>query len=152
MNIAPTDIAVFSRDRRPILVIEVEKGVHYATAEMAAQLRRGFIRHGLLPNVPFFMVATPIQMFLWHGDALPDAHPEYSAGTQPILESYAGSRAHREQPFRYGASEIVFFFWIADIASGVRRLSSDSELDRMLLESGLYEQIKGGSADFDVPL
>jgi hypothetical protein len=152
MSTAPADIAVFSRDRRPILIVEVEDSVNYVTAESAARLRRGLLGHGLLPDVPFFMLATPIQIFLWHGDTAADAHPEYSAGAQTVLESYAASRAHREQPIRGGSLEIVMFSWISDLASGARPLSPDSEVDRMLLESGLYEQIKGGTADFEVQL
>jgi hypothetical protein len=152
MSTAPADIAVFSRDRRPILIVEVEDSVNYATAESAARLRRGLMGHGLLPDVPFFMLATPIQIFLWHGDAVPDAHPGYSAGAQPVLASYGSSRAHREQPVRGGALEIVVFSWLSDLASGARPLSPDSEVDRMLLGSGLYEQIRGGTADFEVQL
>src|ERR1700758_4512088 len=95
MSTAPADIAVFSRDRRPILIVEVEDSLNYVTAESAARLRRGLMGQGLLPDVPFFMLATPIQIFLWHSNAASDARPEYSAGAQPVLESYAASRAHR---------------------------------------------------------
>jgi hypothetical protein len=41
---------------------------------------------------------------------------------------------------------------LSDVASGAPALSPDSEVDRMLVESGLYEQIQGGMADFDVQL
>jgi hypothetical protein len=44
------------------------------------------------------------------------------------------------------------FSWLSDLASGARALAPGSEVDRMLLESGLYEQIQGGTADFEVKL
>ena len=123
-----------------------------AAPEAAAGLRRGLMAHDLLPDVPFFILATPIQIFLWHGDAHPGAYPKYSAVAQPVLASYGSRRTNREKPVRGGALEIVVFSWLSDLASGARPLSPDSEVDRMLLESGLYEEIKGGTADFEVQL
>ncbi len=152
MSTAPADIAVFSKDRRPVLIVEVKDSGMYSTAESAAGLRRSLMAHHLLPNVPFFMLATPIQIFLWLGDAHPGAYPNYSATAKPVLDSYGSRHANRGKPVRGGALEIVMFSWLSDIASGARALSADSAVDRMLLESGLYEQIQGGTADFEVKL
>jgi hypothetical protein len=152
MSPAPADVAVFSKDRRPVLVVEVKGSGMYPTAQSAAGLRQSLMAHDLLPDVPFFMLATPIQIFLWHGDAPPGAYPNYSAAAKPVLDSYGSRHANREKPVRGGALEIVMFSWLSDVASGARGLSPDSEVDRMLLESGLYEQIQGGAADFEVKL
>jgi hypothetical protein len=152
MSTAPVDIAVFSKDRRPALIVEVKDGVMYSTAESAVGLRRSLMAHHLLPDAPFFMVATPIRFFLWRGDADPSAHPLYSASAEPVMESYGSRRANREVPHRGGALEIVLFFWLSDLTMGARTLPLGSELDRVLLDSGLYEQIRGGNADFDVEL
>jgi hypothetical protein len=152
MSTAPADIVVFSKNRRPILVVEVKGSNMYSTAQSAAELRRNLMGHDLLPDAPFFMIATPIQIFLWHGDAPPGAYPNYSATAKPILDSYGSRHANHQKPVRGGALEIVLFSWLSDLASGARALSPDSEVDRMLLESGLYEQIQGGTADFEVKL
>jgi len=152
MSTAPVDIAVFSKDRRPILVVEVRDGGTYSTVESAVGLRRSLMGHHLLPNVPFFMLATPIQIYLWVGDAAPKANPSYSADAGPVLNSYGSKHTDREKPRRGGALEIVMFSWLSDVASGTRPLSTDSAVDRMLLVSGLYEQIRGGSAEFEVML
>src|SRR5882757_7747345 len=152
MSPAPADIAVFSKNRRPVLVVEVRDNTMYSTAESAAGLRRSLMSHQLVPDVPFLMLATPIQIFLWRGDAHPDAHPNYSAVAKPVLDSYGSRHRNREKPGRGGALEIVIFSWLSDLASGARALLPDSEVDRMLLNSGLYEQIQGGTADFEVKL
>ncbi len=152
MSTAPVDIAVFSKDRRPILIVEVKNSGMYATPQSAANLRRSLIRHHLLPDAPFFMVATPIQIFLWRNDAPPEDSPNYSATAKPILDAYGSRHANRQKATRGGALEIVLFSWLSDIASGARALSPDSEVDRILVESGLYEQIQGGTADFEVKL
>jgi hypothetical protein len=152
MSTAPADIAVFSKDRRPVLVVEVKDSGMYSTVDSAVGLRRSLMAHHLLPNVPFFMLATPIQIFLWHGDAEPGAYPNYSAAAKSVLDAYASRHANRDKPVRGGALEIVMFSWLSDTASRARALSADSAVDRMLLESKLYEQIQGGTADFEVKL
>ena len=153
MSTAPVDIAVFSRNRRPVLVVEVENNALYSTNEEATDRRRCLMAHDLLPDdVPFYMVATRDRLFLWHGDAEPGAHPKYSATAEPIENLYGSGRANREKPFRGGAFEIAMFAWLSALARGALAVSPDSEMGRMLLESGLYEQIQGGSADFDVQL
>jgi len=152
MSTAPADIAVFSKHRRPVLIVEVKDSGMYSTAESATALRRSLMAHNLLPDVPFVMLGTPIQIFLWRGDAHPSAYPNYSAAAKPILDSYGARHANRERSVRGGALDIVLFSWLSDLASGVRALSPDSEVERMLLESGLYEQIHGGTADFEVTL
>jgi hypothetical protein len=152
MSTAPADIAVFSKDRRPVLIVEVRDSDVHSTAESAAGLRRSLLAHHLLPDAPFFMLATRIQLFLWRGDAHSNAYPWYSAAARSVLDSYGSRHANRGKPFRGGALEIVMFSWLSDLASGVRAPSPDSEADRVLLESGLYEQIRGGTADFEVML
>jgi hypothetical protein len=152
MSAAKADIAVFSKDRRPVLAVDVRDSGIYATAESAAELRRSLIAHDLLPEAPFFMLATPVRIFLWLCEARPDAQPQYSAPAKHVLDSYGSTRRNRESPARGGALEIVIFFWLSDVARGARSLSADSELDRLLLDSGLFAQMKDGTADFEVQL
>jgi hypothetical protein len=88
MSTAPVDIAVFSKDRRLTLIVDVKGGSVYSTAESASGVRSSLLEHRLLPDAPFFMLATSTQIFLWHRDADPDAHPNYSGTTKPILDFY----------------------------------------------------------------
>jgi len=152
MSAAPADIAVFSKDRRPVLAVDVRDSGMYPTAESAAELRRSLISHDLLPEVPFFMLATPVRIFLWLRGARPDDKPQYSAAANRVLDSYGSTHRNREPPVRGGALEIVVFSWLSDVARGALSLSPDSEVDRLLLDSGLFEQMKDGTADFDVQL
>lgn len=152
MSSVPVDLAVFSKDRRPILVVDVRAGAGYSTAQLAAGLRRSLLAHGLLPSSPFFMIATPIQLFLWREGAEASAWPEFSASARSVLDAYGSRHADTKRAARGGAFEIVLFSWLSDIASGLRPLSPDSEPDRVLLESGLYEQIRDGTVDFEVRL
>jgi len=151
MSTASADIVVFSKERRPVLVVDVRGGSMYDTVESAAGLLRSLLAHQLLPSAPFFMLATPTQLFLWPRDGTSDDVPKFAAATKAVLDNYGSKRLQTDR-LRSGALEFVIFFWLADLASGVRSPSPVSAADRMLLESGLFTYIQGGTADFDVEL
>jgi hypothetical protein len=149
---APADIVVFSKEKRPILVVEVKDTSLYSTPQDASSLRRNLIAHQLLSGGRFFMLATARQIFLWSNDARPDAPPNFAATAKSVLDAYGSRGPARDNNNRGGALEIVYFSWLSDLVSGIRRPSPDSESDRLVLDSGLYEQIRGGSAEFEVTL
>lgn len=149
---ARADIVVFSKDKRPILVVDVKDTRAYTTRESAAGVRRSLITHGLLPDTPFFVFATRSQLFLWPQNVDPRDPPGFTAAIDSILDDYASHRPNRPKTSRGGALEIVIFSWLSDLASGIRSPSPGSPADHMLLESGVYEQIQGGTVDFEVQL
>lgn len=148
---ARADIVFFSTDKRPVLVVEVKDTQLYPTAREAAALRRNLMAHGLLPAGRFFMLATPVQVFIWPDDAAIGALPPYSASATSILDVYGAPKVNAGRG-RGGALEIVIFLWLSDLAAGARKPVKTSEVDQIVVESGLYDQILGGSADFEVGL
>ena len=62
------DIAVFSRDYRITLVVEV-KGQKHATDEWAAKLRRNLLAHDMIPPSQYFLLALPDHFYLWKENA-----------------------------------------------------------------------------------
>jgi hypothetical protein len=152
MTTSTADIAVFSKDKRPVLTVEVKDTSAYTTPESAAGVRRNLIMHGLLPKASFFMLATPVQLHLWPVSAGPEARPAFTAAARSVLDHYASHRPDGSTRRGGGALEIVIFSWLSNIVSGIRSPSADSDADRMLLESGVYKQIQGGTADFEVQL
>jgi hypothetical protein len=148
----PADIAVFSKDRRLILIMEVKDGGREMTAQYAAALRHNWIGHGNLPVTPFFMIATRFHIFLWRGEAELGALPSYSATTTPIVTAYCPTITRMRRWRVCGGLDFAMFFWLADIMDERRPLSADSDTDRVLLDSGLFDEIKGGKLDLDVLL
>jgi len=152
MSTAPADIAVFSKDRRPVLVVEVK--VAGCTP---------------LPNRQRDCAAA-----LWHTTSCPTCHflcwprrfkysygavtrlqvliRNYSAGAKPVLGSYGSRHANRDKPFRGGALEIVMFSWLSDLRAGHVRYRLIRTWTACCSSRGLYEQIQGGAADFEVKL
>jgi hypothetical protein len=151
MSASPSDIVVFSKQRRPVLVVDVRNSGLCDTAESAADLRRRLLAHRLVPDIPFLMIATPVQLSLWLQGANADDLPKFTAPTKAILDRY-GPRCPKPESVRREALQIGIFFWLSGLADGLRTLSSDSIVDRMLLDSGLYVQIQSGTAEFDVIL
>lgn len=149
---AQADIVVFSRDKRPILIVEVKDTGAYTTPESAAGVRRSLMAHSLLPDAPFFMLVTAFDLFLWPKNLAPRDPPGFTASSLSILNHYASHRSNRVKPGRGGALDIVIFSWLSDLASGIRSPSADSPADHMLIESGVYQQIQGGTADYEVQL
>ena len=74
-----------------------------------------------------------------------DAPPNYAIRTWDALRDYLA--AWSEQPPRLGEEtlELALISWLRDVADSKHSLRPESEADRMLIESGLYDAIK--SAD-----
>ena len=65
------DFIAYDQVGQPILLVEV-KSTHRTSEGWAAQFRRNLLEHGTLPTAPFFLIATPDQMYFWHQE---DASP-----------------------------------------------------------------------------
>ncbi len=80
VTIKYVDIAVYSRDDKLQLVVEVKNRVK-ATASWAAHMRRNMVAHLDMPRSPFFLLALPDHFYLWRGLAAPldIAPPDYAS-------------------------------------------------------------------------
>lgn len=137
------DIVIETSDRARVLVVECKR-MTVTTPADAAHVRRSF--QGYAPNLSadYFMLALPTELFLWKGDADPDAPPQFSAPARPVLQSYLGTVADRPGGPRPESLEIAISSWLGDLASSIRKPDPDSEPERMILESGLFERLRGG--------
>jgi hypothetical protein len=145
---ARPDIAVYARDKRLVLAVEVKDGKE-PSGQAAAALRRNLISHKLLTNAPYFLLAYRTRLFLWREETAPGQLADCSALTTPVLHDYASSLSKPESTLRGSGLQIVIFAWLADLASGARKPESDSEPEKMLVDSGLYERIHLGDVQFE---
>lgn len=100
--------------------------------------------HGLIPDVPFFLLAFSTGLFLWKGHIGEDSLPDYMAPAKPVLKEYLGSPWDGGEVLVEETLQIAFASWLADLAGAVRMPHADSEADAMLVRSGLYDQIRDG--------
>jgi hypothetical protein len=62
------DIAAYSSDRQLVLIADIKAGKEISE-ENAAHFRRNLLAHGLLVEVPYFLLAYKTHFFLWKGAA-----------------------------------------------------------------------------------
>ena len=141
------DIIVYSHDRS--LALAVETTISRApTAEDATELRRHLLMHQLLPRAPFFLLVNPTSMFLWREATPPTAPPDREVSADAVLNNYCSEESGKWAMTK-GALEIVVLHWLCTIANGLREADPASPPEQMLIDSGLYEQIRNGDVQFD---
>jgi len=141
------DIVAYSRDHRRMLVVDCKMSKE-SSPESAARLRRNLMQHELLDEAPFFLLAFPTGLFLWKGEAKSDELPAFSAPAKPVLRTYLGKAAEDDANIRRASLEIALCSWLSDLVIGVRTPEANNEADQILVQSGLYEQIRHGEVRF----
>jgi hypothetical protein len=144
-----SDIVVYSSGHRPVLVVEC-KGGGETVAQGAAQLRRNLLIHGLIPDAPYLLLAFPTNFFLWKRESAPGDPPDFSAPSIGVLREYLGALADQKGVLREESLQLALEAWLGDLASTVRQPKSSSEADRIVVESGLFDLMKGGEVRSNV--
>jgi hypothetical protein len=148
--IGRADIVAHSPQREPSAVIEL-KNRRQLTPEVAVTLRRNIIAHGLLPNVPFFMVLSQDVGYLWPGSdqsvSVWHAQPTLQFPMGPVVRRYlpgldAGERVDEAQ------LRLLVLQWLTDLSSLPQ--SASSEPERLLGATGFLEALKGANAFSEV--
>jgi uncharacterized protein (DUF2342 family) len=138
------DIAVYSPDGRLQLVVET-KSQEQTSRDWAARFRRNLLAHQVLPPSNYFLLAMPDHLYLWKDSVhLAEALPNYEMRTWEALRDYLSTWT--EQPPRLGEEslQLALASWLSDLVSATRKLRPEAEVDRTLIESGLYDAIKSG--------
>jgi len=141
------DIIVYSRNKRLVLAVETEASSE-PTAQEATELRCRLLEHPLFPRGSFFLFVNYAAMFLWREETPPAAPPDFSASADTVLKDYELLDDGKGVPSK-GALEIVVFAWLSSIANGLREADPASPPGQMLIQSGLYDEIRGGEVQFE---
>ena len=138
------DIVVEAPDGARVLVVECKRAKE-SSNEGAVRWRRSFQANG--PSLPseFFLLAFPTRFFLWKADRLPDAFPDFSAPSKPVLKRYIRRVADQPGGPSSESLEIAVSTWLNDLASGTRPPDPSSEPEQLVVQSGLLKRIKGGT-------
>jgi hypothetical protein len=147
LPIAKVNLVFETRNRRRLLLVKCKWALEYSP-ERAAVFRRDLSENWDL-DAPFFMLAFTGGLYLWSREMAPDALPKFMASPQSIWEAYVGERGMGPEGIRAHGVEIAVRVWLEDLAWGIRELDLLSEADRMLVQSGLYELMRDGTARFD---
>lgn len=139
---ARPDIVVSSPDGRIVLVVEVKNHAG-ASEEWATHFRRNLVAHSILPAAEYFLLALPDDLFLWRNSQTPgEAPPAYRVPTAEALE-----------PFRVAGSgvaglEMAVNAWLNVLTSPDIGEEEVARRYGWLVDSGLYQRIRGGDVEY----
>lgn len=126
-----------------MLVAECTGG-RVTTSEDAALLRRNLLAHDLVPDAPYVLLAFPSHFFLWLPKAQADQLPNFAVSAEPVLREYLGERTEKLGELCSGSLQLLLVCWLDDLACAMRQPDPKSEADQMMVDSGLYDQIRRG--------
>lgn len=146
------DVAVYGRDGLLRLEVEV-KTRPGASPEWAARLLRNMLVHEAPPFAPHFMLALPDKIYLWdlRGLSLDSGFfengikPDYGIDAARALGPYIDGGPSSLHGLGEDGLELVVASWLTDLLNSDLSGEKDEPDARWLLESGLYEEVKGGS-------
>lgn len=143
------DVAVYDKDSRLTLIVEVKVRRMGATTAWAAAMRRDMRESGFLPDVPYFLLALPDQFYLWAGSELPDfAPPTYEIDPSPILGWYLDGAGISARELNEASLEMIVHAWLNRVLLTQRFADVRPENVNWLKESGLYDAIQHGHIAF----
>jgi hypothetical protein len=109
------------------------------------KFRQNLLAHDAIPRANYFLLALPDQLYLWKDAWNQEAsHPHYVVRTWDALRDYLSSWTEPPQQLGEEKLELALTSWLRDLTNLTRKLRPDSEADRMLVDSGLYDAIKSG--------
>lgn len=138
------DILVFSPRHELQAVVEV-KAKRGAGAEWAASLRENLLRHGLVPVAKYFLMVFPDVVYLWRDGEAEGGAPSLVVPTEEALGPFfriVGERSIDKQGL-----ELVVASWLDTLTDPDRTREQVEASDRWLVESGLYDSIRGGRVE-----
>jgi hypothetical protein len=145
------DIVVSTPDEQVQLVVEV-KNKRGASAEWAAQMRRNLLVHGVVPNAPFFLLATPDRFYLWKdgkpagAPLAPDDEVEATEVLAPYIDRLGIQLAELSEP----SLELLITSWLHDLIDIDLAREEARPAYGWLFDSGLYEALRWGSVATEV--
>jgi hypothetical protein len=131
------ELVVDSFYRRTIMTVECIASAD-ESAEKAVYLRDTLLPEEIEIDDCFFMLARISVINLWMPGRARGALPDYTASVLPILRQTAGDIRDLDRPRLREAMA----HWLRSVSQG--RPPAESEVERMLVASGLYAKLRGG--------
>lgn len=147
------DVAVYGSDGRLQLVVEI-KARPGASTEWAVHMRRNLLAHAAIPLAPYFLLALPNFFYLWKdaASANHEARPDYRIKASEMLASYLDQTIPSLDELSGYGLELIVTSWLEDVVHAELRRDTISPNLQWLLDSGLYESVRGGSIAIEVAI
>lgn len=144
------DFVAYDQRGQPVLLAEVKSS--YKTSEQwAARFRRNLLAHGTLPQAPYFMIATPEQIYFWRQAPLiaSEELPQFTLETKNHLRTYFEKFQQGPEKITEQTLELILLLWLRDISAfGKPRAKKDPELS-WLSESGFVDALSAARIELN---
>jgi len=133
------DILVRDPDGFPIAIVEI-KNRQNLSRDVATELRRSMVAHGLPARVPYFLLLSQDVGYLWKDVKQTDldAPPTYEFPMDKVVTRYL--KEDSEQRLYESILELLVFQWLNDLATNPGNVSEEPE--KTLALSGFSQSIK----------
>jgi hypothetical protein len=144
------DILVFDRNGQLALIAEV-KNKRGTSSEWAAKMRRNMYAHGLMPNVPFFLLALPDSFYLWHntGRTLEVLEPTQKVDPQPFLRPFYEKTGIPADTLTEQSFEHIVTSWLNQVLTATIPQDLPQETQDWIISSGLFDRLAGGRMELE---
>jgi hypothetical protein len=144
------DIAAYDKNSQ-LFLVEVKRKLG-TSAEWAATLRRNILAHGYFPQTRFFLLATPDRFYLWKDSGVSSAfvQPDYEIDPTPILKPYSERTGISIGTMSKESLGLIIDTWLDKIVHSDNLPLRYENTQDWLVESGLYDAIKGGRTILDL--
>jgi hypothetical protein len=109
------DFAVRDDAGRTRAIVEAKRSLG-TNAAWAAQLRRNWMSHGLLPAADVFALVLPDRLYMWLGSPPPGALPDVDVDAGPLFAPYFQRVKTTPEQIDPQAFEMVVAWWLEDLA------------------------------------
>jgi hypothetical protein len=135
------DLLIRNQKGQILAVVEI-KNRQDIDLDMATAFRRNMIVHGLVPEIPFFLLLSQDIGFVWKGTVNPDAPPAYQFPMNNVVARYLPGLAPGER-LKEVQLELVLLQWLTDLAEEPQIALEEPE--KSLALSGFLESIRGAT-------
>jgi hypothetical protein len=134
-----SDLVVQTKDGQPVAAVEIKNRPNMSR-DIATEMHRNMIAHGLLQQVPYFLLVSQEKGFLWKGaDAKSTrAQPDYEFPMDKVI-----ARHWNDGPpprLTDTALELLIRSWLLGLAVGDEEAKNEPE--QTLAKSGFLDAIK----------
>ncbi|HET7036096.1 MAG TPA: hypothetical protein VFI42_10485 [Thermomicrobiaceae bacterium] len=132
-----------SENEEPVAIVEITNR-RDMTPEVAQQIRRNMLVHGIALPVRYFLLVSQDKGYVWTPASAPhyDTPPDGEFSMREIVKDYLPSN-EPDRRFREPELSLIVLRWLGDLAFGHDHPSQDSE--RVLSQLGFLDAIGEGT-------
>lgn len=141
MSTFKADLLIKDNEGKPIAVVEVQSR-HSLSSDVATEIRRTLLEHGLPAQIPYFLLLSQDDGYLWKGSVqlMPDSPPMYHFPMNSVIRCY--SLKEPDQRLFASELELLMLHWLANLS--MKQPETSEEPEKTLAQAGFNESIKNG--------